>query len=142
MTTDANMVSGQCHCGSVRFEARLVSGLDKPIRCNCSMCRMRGSVMVFAELGQLHLTAGAEHLTSYRFNTQAAEHFFCSRCGIYTYHQRRFDPSQYAINVACLDGVSPYDFAEVPVVDGHRHPLDHGDTALRVIGTTRFVAVE
>ena len=114
-------VSGGCHCGAVRFEAVLAGGREKAIRCNCSACRMRGAVLLLSD----RITQGAERLTPYRFNTGAAEHFFCATCGIYTYHQRRFDPTQFAINVACIDGMSPFDFAAVPVVDGQRHPLDH-----------------
>ena len=138
MGQDRRQFSGQCHCGAVRFQAVLAQGLEKVIRCTCSYCRMKGSVMVFAELAKLRFTAGEELLTTYRFNTLAARHHFCSRCGIHTHHQRRFDPSQYAINVACLDGVSPFDFEVVPVVDGANHPLDHGGGPLKVIGTMRF----
>jgi hypothetical protein len=130
--------SGGCHCGAVRFEAEPAEGLEKVIRCTCSYCRMKGAVMAFAELSGLRITAGEDALATYQFNTGAARHYFCSRCGIHTHHQRRFDPSQFAINVACLDGVSPFDFAEVPVVDGANHPLDHGGGPLRVIGTLRF----
>jgi hypothetical protein len=99
---------------------------------------MRGAVIVFAGIDRLRIVAGEDLLTSYRFNSGVAAHYFCSRCGIYTHHRRRFDPSQYAINVACIDGMSPYDFAMVPVVDGVHHPLDHGGGALKVIGTMRF----
>ncbi len=73
----------------------------------------------------------------YRFNTGEAQHFFCKTCGIYTHHQRRSNPNQYGVNVACLEGVSPFDFAEVPVLDGVNHPNDNGGRAGRV-GTLRF----
>jgi hypothetical protein len=130
--------TGGCHCGAVRFEAELTDGLDRVVRCTCSYCRMKGSVMAFTELAALRITAGEDSLATYQFNTGAARHFFCSRCGIHTHHQRRFDPTQFAINVACLDGVSPYDFEAVPVVDGANHPLDHGGGPLRIAGTLRF----
>jgi hypothetical protein len=138
MGQDNRQVCGQCHCGAVRFEAELAQGLQEVIRCTCSYCRMKGSVMVFAERAKMRFTAGEELLTTYQFNTQAARHYFCARCGIHTHHQRRFDPSQFAINVACLDGVSPFDFEVVPVVDGANHPLDHGGGPLKVLGTMRF----
>jgi hypothetical protein len=77
-----------------------------------------------------------------RFNTHAAKHHFCARCGIYTHQQRRFDPSLSAVNVACLDGVGPFDFTEVPVLDGRRHPLDQGGGPLQMIGTLRFERIE
>ncbi len=69
-----------------------------------------GAVVVMAEMGGIKFLQGEDALTSYRFHTGSAQHFFCSRCGIYTHHQRRSDQSLYAVNVACLDGVSPFDF--------------------------------
>ena len=99
---------------------------------------MRGAVAVSAEVGGIRLLRGADVLTSYRFNTGSAEHFFCSKCGIYTHHQRRSNQNQYGVNVACLDGVSPFDFSEVPVLDGVNHPNDTGGVARR-IGTLRFI---
>jgi hypothetical protein len=100
---------------------------------------MRGAVVVSAEAGGVEVLQGAELLTSYRFNTGVAQHFFCARCGIYTHHQRRSNATQYGVNVACLDGLSPFDFAEVPVFDGVNHPSDTGG-ATRRAGTLRFVA--
>ncbi len=130
-------MDGRCHCGTVRFRAALVDGLRTVRRCTCSYCRMRGAVAVSAALGGVELLAGADALTSYRFGTGTAEHFFCARCGIYTHHRRRSNPDQYGVNVACLAGVSPFDFAEVPVMDGENHPGDTGGPAVRA-GTLRF----
>jgi hypothetical protein len=42
MVDDANVRSGQCHCGAVRFEATLSDGFNSILRCTCSYCRMRG----------------------------------------------------------------------------------------------------
>lgn len=128
---------GQCHCGAVQFEVELSDGLNTVRRCTCSYCRMRGAVAVSAALDGLHIVRGGDVLTSYRFNTGEAQHFFCSRCGIYTHHQRRSNPKQYGINVACLEGVSPFDFAEVPVMDGVQHPRDNTGEVRRA-GTLRY----
>ncbi len=92
----------------VRFEVSLSDGFNSIRRCTCSYCRMRGAVVVMAEMGGIEILQGEEVLTTYRFHTGSAQHFFCSRCGIYTHHQRRSDQSLYAVNVACLDGVSPF----------------------------------
>jgi len=100
---------------------------------------MRGAVAVSAALGGIRFLQGEEALSSYRFNTGTAQHFFCSRCGIYTHHQRRSNPHQYGVNVACLDGVSPFDFAAVPVLDGENHPSDKvGGGGAVPLGTLRF----
>lgn len=138
MPNDTAVRSGQCHCGAVRFEATLSDGFSTIRRCTCSYCRMRGAIAVSAELGGVRIVEGEDVLTSYRFNTRTAQHFFCSRCGIYTHHQRRSNPSQYGVNVACLDGLSPFDFEDVPVVDGVNHPNDTGGTA-RWAGTLRYI---
>ncbi|WP_298091769.1 GFA family protein [uncultured Sphingomonas sp.] len=116
-------------------------GFNTVRRCTCSYCQMRGAVAVSANLSGLRFLQGEELLTRYRFNTGSAQHFFCSRCGIYTHHQRRSNPDEYGVNAACLDGVSPFDFPEVPVMDGVRHPSDTGSTACRA-GTLRFIPTE
>jgi len=121
--------SGQCHCGSVRFTVRLPNGLVDVRRCNCSMCRRRGAVVASVELKDLTIDEGAEVLSLYQFNTKTARHYFCSRCGIYTHHQRRSNPALYAFNIACLEGVDPFVLAHVPVLDGENHPSDRAGGA-------------
>src|SRR6185437_2449126 len=124
MNAVADLVRGACHCGSVQFTVTLADGFGSARRCTCSYCRMRGAVAVSVALDAINITQGGELLTLYQFNTHTARHYFCSRCGIYTHHQRRSNPKQYGVNVACLEGVSPFDFAEVPVYDGTHHTAD------------------
>ena len=69
----------------------------------------------------------------------ALEHFFCSKCGIYTHHQRRSNPNQYGVNVACLSGLSPFDFEDVVVYDGANHPADAYFSKPRVAGHLKFI---
>ena len=137
MAADSKPLNGQCHCGSVKFRVSLSDGLNSARRCTCSYCRMRGAIAVSAELGGLDILQGSDVLTEYTFNTGAARHFFCSRCGIYTHHQRRSNSAEYGVNVACLEGVSPFDFAQVPVMDGINHPTDTGQPP-RLAGTLYF----
>lgn len=134
---DVTQLKGACHCGTVRFSVRLTNGLHSARRCNCSYCRMRGAVAVSADLDGLVVDAGEDALRSYRFGTMSAVHYFCSTCGIYTHHRRRSNPNQYGVNVACLEGISPFDFEEVPVNDGVEHPTDKG--AARLAGCLRFI---
>ncbi len=136
MVDHVNIKTGQCHCGAVRFEAMLSDGFNSIRRCTCSYCRMRGAVVVTA--GTNKIIEGEDALTSYRFNTGSAQHFFCSHCGIYTHHQRRSDQSQYGVNVACLDGMSPFDFPDVPVADGVNHPNDTGNQRDEQVPFTSF----
>src|SRR5215469_4389997 len=138
-------MEAECHCGTVRFRVKLTDGFNTARRCTCSYCRMRGAVAVSADVGGITFDAGEEALTVYRFNTGTAQHYFCSRCGIYTHHRRRSNPNQYGVNVACLKGVSPFDFANVPVIDGVNHPTDQGNaagTGYAIIGHLRYVPVD
>jgi hypothetical protein len=139
MDLDIETIDGACHCGSVRFRARLTNGLHTARRCTCSYCRMRGAVAVSADMGGVEILEGGEVLTTYTFNTGTAKHFFCSKCGIYTHHQRRSNPNQYGVNVACLEGLSPFDFEEVVVNDGVNHPSDSPGGRSRVAGRLRFI---
>lgn len=132
-----NMHEGACHCGAVRFRVRLSEGFESIRRCNCSYCRMRGAVAASAKLGDIEFLQGEENLTLYSFNTGTAKHYFCRTCGIYTHHQRRSNPNEMGINVACLNGVSPFDFHEVRVLDGVHHPRD-GGKGTGLVGILRF----
>lgn len=98
---------------------------------------MRGAIAVSAALSDVEFVAGEDNLTLYQFNTRTARHYFCKTCGIYTHHQRRSNPSLFGINVACIEGISPFDFPEVTVMDGVSHPSDTGSTS-RIAGTLRF----
>ena len=138
MDMDIEEIDGACHCGAVRLRVRLADGLRSARRCNCSYCRMRGAVAVTARLGDVDVVSGREALTTYQFNTGTAKHYFCSKCGIYTHHQRRSNPNEYGVNVAILEGLSPFDFAEILVTDGVNHPSDGAPP--RIAGRLNFVA--
>lgn len=131
-------LDGSCHCGAVKFQATLTEGFASARRCTCSICRMRGAVAVTSAPQDFRITAGEDKLATYRFKTNSAEHHFCTVCGIYTHHKRRSNPGQLGVNVACLDGVSPFDFAEVVVFDGSRHPADNAEHKTYVAGVLRF----
>jgi hypothetical protein len=116
--------TASCHCGAVVLELDLPDGIIDARRCNCSMCRRKGAVMGAVAPEGLRIVRGQESLSVYRFNTRTAEHYFCSRCGIYTHHRRRSNPNQYGYNIGCLEGVDPYLLQGVPVKDGVNHPAD------------------
>lgn len=131
--------NGACHCGAVRFRVKLSEGLASALRCNCSFCRMRGAVAVTARRGDLEITQGADQLRLYQFHTKQAEHHFCARCGIYTHHRRRSNPDELGVNAACLEGVSPFDFECVKVLEGVVHPKDRPGGRL-IAGYLRYEA--
>lgn len=116
--------TGSCHCGRVRFTALLKDCWDQVRRCNCTYCTMRGAVTVSVKQSDFDLTEGSGSLGEHRFHSKSAVHHFCRDCGVHTQHQRRSDPSRFGVNAACIDGISPFDFPEIPVSDGLRHPSD------------------
>lgn len=140
MVSLAKEHNASCHCGGVKFRVTLSEGNNPPRRCTCSMCRMRGAVTVSAPLDGVTIVEGEELLTLYQFGTKTAKHYFCSRCGIYTHHQRRSNPNEFGVNVACLEDVSPFDFAEVLVNDGINHPSDT-KTKSQLVGILRYEEV-
>ena len=75
-------------------------------------------------------------LALYQWNTMIARHYFCKICGIYTHHQRRSNPNEFAFNVACIEGVDPFGFDSVGVGNGASHSLVGDGNVLRrhVIG--------
>lgn len=137
-SSDPVTLNGACHCGAIRFTVMLTEGFASARRCTCSICRMRGAVAVTSTPNAFQITEGEGKLATYRFNTRTAEHHFCSVCGIYTHHKRRSDPNQLGVNVACLEGASPFDFRELIVFDGSRHPADNADHKTYVAGVLRF----
>ena len=115
---------GTCHCGAVEIEFDLPNGLIELRRCDCSFCRRRGAIAASVPLTGIRIVKGEGFLTLYQFNTKTAKHYFCSRCGIYTHHQRRSNPEQYGFNVACLEGINPLKLEGIPTNDGVNHPAD------------------
>ena len=104
---------GGCHCGRVRFE------VDAPARlavldCNCSMCSKAGYLHLIVAKPHFRLVDGSEALTSYRFNTGAAQHLFFSVCGIKSFYVPRSHPDGYSVNARCLDGVALSDIVVTP----------------------------
>lgn len=113
-----------CHCGAVELEIDLPKGLVDARRCDCSLCLKRSAVAASVPLSGIRIKKGLDNLSLYQFNTNTAKHYFCKTCGIYTHHQRRSNPEEYAFNVACLDGINPLKIDDIPTFDGVNHPAD------------------
>lgn len=97
------IVRGGCHCGAVRFEAVLPEPPVPAFDCNCSVCAMSGFLHVMVPHGRFELLTGRECLTGYRFGTGAAEHLFCSTCGVKSFYQPRSHPECWSLNAHCFD---------------------------------------
>jgi hypothetical protein len=105
MPEETKTCQGSCHCGKVTFE--LIPDLTSAVRCNCSICRRKGTPMVAAAEGSFRITGGEDYLSLYQFHTGRARHYFCKACGIYTFHNPRSNPALTRVNAGCLEGVDP-----------------------------------
>jgi hypothetical protein len=100
----------------VRFHAELPDRPVPTLECNCSICRRTGFLHIIVPHEQFGLESGEDELTSYRFGTGAAEHLFCSICGVKSFYQPRSHPKAWSVNARCLDeavelAVSRFDHA-------------------------------
>ncbi len=97
------IVDGGCHCGAVRFTAQLPEPPVPALDCNCSICAMTGFLHVMVPHDRFELLSGRGALTSYRFGSGAAEHLFCSTCGVKSFYQPRSHPDCCSLNAHCFD---------------------------------------
>ncbi len=74
--------------------------------------------MVSVLLNDLKVLKGKKKLSLYQWNTKTAKHYFCRICGIYTHHQRRSVPTEFGVNIACLEGVDTFAFTNVIIGNG------------------------
>ena len=108
-----------CHCGAVELQINFSEGLQNIRRCDCSICSRKGYVMSSVPIANLRVVTGSESLSLYQWGTNVAEHYFCSKCGIHTHHRRRSNPSEYGVNIACVDGVKPLSYGDIPIGNGN-----------------------
>jgi len=94
---------GGCHCGRVRFQARV--DLDLLSQCNCSICTKKGILHLPIAVDDFELLRGKNALTVYTFETGVAEHAFCSHCGMHGFYIPRSQPVRITVNARCLDDI-------------------------------------
>lgn len=82
---------------------------------------MTGFLHIMVPHGDFKLERGDEALRSYRFGTGAAEHLFCSNCGVKSFYQPRSHPDAWSVNAHCLD--------DPPDLDVERFNGKHWDQA-------------
>jgi len=75
-----------------------------------------------------HEASGEADLALYQFGTKTAKHYFCRHCGVSPFTRPRLDPSRWAVNVRCLDGV---DVKALPVSAFDGEHWDEAAEALR-----------
>ena len=115
-----------CHCGEVEIQIDLKKNIDKLMRCNCSMCKRKGTMVTIISKEDLKVIKGHDKIKTYQFNTKVAKHYFCSVCGTHTHNLRRSDPNTFGINVGCIDEIDPNTLFKLKtfINDGRNHIKD------------------
>jgi hypothetical protein len=118
---------GGCHCGAVRFEASLPDVIEAQ-SCNCSICEKTGFVHIIVPKSRFRLLEGQAALTSYQFNTGAADHLFCLVCGVKSFYRPRSNPDGWSVNARCLDDADELDI-RIEAFDGKNWEAHAADLA-------------
>jgi len=108
---------GSYHCGAVRFEADIDLS-QGTMRCNCSICTKVRFWPAIVKPGSFSLLAGEAELTKYQFLTKMTDqHLFCKHCGVRSFGIGRSPRwgEFYAVNLTCLDDVTPEELANAPI---------------------------
>nr|AAR24368.1 nuclear protein p30 isoform 1 [Homo sapiens] len=71
--------------------------------CSCSICKKKQNRHFIVPASRFKLLKGAEHITTYTFNTHKAQHTFCKRCGVQSFYTPRSNPGGFGIAPHCLD---------------------------------------
>ena len=109
---------GGCHCGRVRFRARI--DLEQLSICNCTICTKKGILHLPAAPHDFELLSGKGSLTVYTFGTGVAQHTFCSHCGMHAFYIPRSQPDRISVNARCLDGIDGASLKPVGFFDGRQ----------------------
>ena len=115
-----------CHCGAIKIEVNLKKEIDKLMRCNCSMCKRKGTMVATINKEDLKIVKGEDKIKVYQFNTKVAKHHFCSECGVQTHNLRRSESNTYGINVGCIDEIKTSELFKLKtfINDGQNHIKD------------------
>ncbi len=108
-------IKGKCHCGNITYVLHWPgAGTDIPVRaCSCTFCTKHGGVYTShgdAELAAVVHDAGL--VSHYRFGTETAEFYLCSRCGVVPFVTSTIVDHLYAVvNVNSFEGIDPSSFS-------------------------------
>ena len=94
--------AGGCHCGAVRFEARLADEVEAQT-CNCSMCEKTGFVHVIVPESRFRLLQGARRADDVHLQHRRRAAPVLPVCGVKSFYRPRSNPDGWSVNARCLD---------------------------------------
>jgi len=115
-----------CHCGEIEIQVDLKQDINELMRCNCSMCKRKGTMYTIIRKENLKIVKGETKIKTYQFNTKVAKHHFCSECGTHTHNLRRSGPNTYGVKMGCIDEIEVNELFsfKIHVRDGQNHIKD------------------
>ncbi len=108
-------IEGKCHCGVITFVLQWPGeGTTIPVRaCSCTFCTKHGGVYTSHRDAELAAVLHDEALVSrYRFGTETADFYLCSRCGVVPFVTSAIEDNLYAVvNVNSFEDIDPSRFS-------------------------------
>ena len=108
-------IEGKCHCGNLTYRLNWPGvGTRIPVRaCSCSFCTKHGGTYTSHGGAQLAAVIHDEGLVSrYKFGTETAAFYLCTRCGVVPFVTSEIDGNLYAVvNVNSFEGIDPACFS-------------------------------
>lgn len=101
---DLTTYRGSCQCGQVKY-ALQTRPITQVLECNCSMCGRAGALWTAAADADLKIDCDLAEMGLRQFGTMRAKHYFCKTCSVHPFTRPRLDPTRWAVNVRCLEGV-------------------------------------
>ncbi len=87
------------------------------MRCNCSFCAKRGTMVSPVPGDKFKIEAQEGALGFYQWGKMQATHYFCKHCGISTFSETTRRLGQYIVNLGCVEGVDTFAL-ETVIFDG------------------------
>ena len=101
----ANVITGRCLCGNVRFQ--ITGSLGPIVHCHCAQCRQATGTAFATNANvrrdEIAFTSGFDGITQYE-SSPGKFRAFCSRCGSPIYSRTDSDPDHLRIRLGTLDG--------------------------------------
>ena len=116
----------RCHCGalSARYRTAIPPAEWSVRACQCSFCRMHGSLTTSDPAGSLGFAARHEdRLQRYRFDSRSADFLVCRECGVFVGARCSIAPGDFGVlNLATLRPQPPALPPATLIEFGHESP--------------------
>ena len=98
-------ITGQCHCGAVRFTAIVDPG--KVFACHCSDCQVISGgpfrAVVAVPAAQVQLQGAPKHYVKVAASGNRRAQAFCPECGTQLYATEADTPQTFNIRLGCVN---------------------------------------